>query len=102
MKVKSKGTGNREQGTERKAKPKMTAEQKACLAACKSFDADVERAKYISDIADCVLRDVCKTCDHFETCADDRKKIGCLSTLNCRMAAIASVTVGIIMKGDVT
>ena len=29
MKVKSKGTGNREQGTERKAKPKMTAAKKA-------------------------------------------------------------------------
>ena len=82
-------------------KPKMTAEQKACLAACKSFDADVERAKYISDIADCVLRDMCTTCDHRESCADDRKKIGCLSTLNCRMAAIASVTAGIITKGGV-
>lgn len=87
------------EGEERKAKPKMTAEQKQALEACKSFDADVERAKYISDIADCVLRDMCTTCDHRERCADDRKKIGCLSTLNCRMAAIAAVTAGIIMKG---
>ena len=86
---------------ERKAKkPKMTAEQKACLAACKSFAADVERAKYISDIADCVLRDMCKTCDHLGSCAADRKKFGCLATLNCRMAAIASVVVGMIQEEE--
>ena len=99
MKVndKEKGKVKSEKGATRK--PKMTAEQKVALAACKSFDADVERAKYISDIADCVLRDMCTTCDHFETCADDRKKIGCLSTLNCRMAAIASVAVGMIQEG---
>ena len=87
---------------ERQAKkPKMTAEQKLALEACKSFDADVERAKHIAEIAECVLRDMCKACDNFGSCADDRKKIGCLSMLNCRMAAIASVTAGIIMKGDV-
>ena len=83
---------------ERKAKkPKMTAEQKACLAACKSFDADVGRAKCITVIANCVLRDMCATCNHRERCVDDRKKIGCLATLNCRIAAIASVVVGMIM-----
>ena len=94
-KVKVKG-----EGEERKAKkPKMTAEQKAALEAMKSFNADVDRAKNISDLADCVLRDMCLTCDHRERCANDRKKIGCLSTMNCRMAAIVSVAVGMIQKG---
>ena len=94
-KVKVKG-----EGEERKAKkPKMTAEQKACLAACKSFDADVGRAKCISNLADCVLRDMCKTCDHLGSCAADRKKFGCLATLNSRIVAIVSVAVGMIQEG---
>ena len=80
-------------------KPKMTAEQKQCLAARFGFAADLDRAKYIAEIADCVLRDMCATCDHFGRCAEDRKTIGCLATQNCRMTAIASVTAGIIMKG---
>ena len=78
-----------------KAKPKMTAEQKACLAACKSFDADVERAKYIANISNCVLRDMCKTCDSERLCEKDGPVI------NCRMVAIASVVVGMIEEGGV-
>lgn len=82
------------EGEERKAKkPKMTAEQKACLAACKSFDADVERAKYIAEISECVLRDMCKTCDSQRLCEKDGPVI------NCRMVAIASIAVGIILEG---
>ena len=72
------------------AKPKMTAEQKACLEACRSFEADINRAKYISSIYSCVLREMCKGCDHAKEC----KATG--ETLNCRMAAIASVAVGMI------
>ena len=94
MKVKSKSKVKVE-GEERKAKPKMTAEQKACLAACKSFDADVERAKYIDEISNCVLRDMCKTCDNQRLCEKDGPVI------NCRMVAIASVAVGIIQEGGV-
>ena len=97
MREKSKSKVEVEERTAKK--PKMTAEQKAALEACKSFNADVGRAKCISNLADCVLRDMCKTCDHLGSCAADRKKFGFLSTMNCRMAAIASVVVGMIQEG---
>lgn len=93
MNEKEKGKVKSEKGT-----AKMTAEQKELLAAAKSVAADVARAKDISVQADFVLRDLCKSCNHRELCADDRKKIGCLSTLNCRMSAIASVAVGMILE----
>ena len=77
-----------------KAKPKMTAEQKACLAAMKSFDADVERAKEINVLADCVLRDLCTSCKNAKEC----KKLKGLPKLNCLMAAIESVSIGMILE----
>ena len=92
MKVKSKSKVKVE-GEERKAKPKMTAEQKACLAACKSFDADVERAKYIDELLPCVMREMCKGCKGAAVC------IASGPNLTCRMEAIASIAVGIILEG---
>ena len=86
VKVKGEGEGR---------KPKMTAEQKAALAAMKSFDADVERAKNISVLADCVLREMCKSCGQVKNC----EKLNGLPRLNCRAAAIASVVVGMIDEG---
>ena len=79
---------------ERTGKPKMTAEQKELLAAAKSLDADVERAKEINVLADCVLRDLCTSCKNAKEC----KKLKGLPKLNCRMAAIASVAVGMILE----
>ena len=79
----------------RMAKPKMTAEQKMCLAACKSLDADVERAKEITACSDHVLHELCKSCKNVKAC----KKLKGLPKLNCRMAAIASVAVGVLMEG---
>ena len=73
--------------------------QRNLLAAAKSFDADVERAKYISNIADCVMREMCKTCEHKNECESDGRSFGCLATINCRMAVIASVAAGMIMEG---
>ena len=70
----------------------MTDEQKACLAACKSFDADVERAEYIHEISTAVIRERCKKCNSRKLCA------GTVS-LPCRMEAVASVAVGIIQEG---
>ena len=77
-------------------KPKMTAEQKACLAACKSFDADVERAKYIISIAGPVRREMCKECTHVDECAKDG---GYGMSVICRVTALLSVAVGIIQEG---
>ena len=89
-KVKVKG-----EGEERTAKPKMTAEQKACLAACKSLDADVERAKEITACSDYVLHELCKSCKNVKAC----KKLKGLPMINCRMSAIQSVAVGMIHEG---
>ena len=86
---KEKGKVKSEKGT-----AKMTAEQKACLAAMKSFDADVERAKEINVLADCVLRDLCKSCKNTKEC----KQLKGLPKLNCRMSAITSVAVGMILE----
>ena len=74
------------------AKPKMTAEQKDLLAAAKSLDADVERAKAITCTAEYVLREMCKSCGKTEAC---KKHLYGLPKVNCLMAAIASVAVGI-------
>ena len=94
-KVKVKG-----EGEERKAKkPKMTAEQKQLLAAANSFGADVGRAKEIATLAASALGEMCRTCTHKSRCAAARKKVGCLATLNCRIAAIAAVAVGMIQEG---
>ena len=89
--MKEKGSGIGDQGSG--AKPKMTAEQKACLAACKSFDADVERAGYIQSISSCVLRERCDSCTKKNDCNG--------GSLVCRMVAIASVVVGMIEEGGV-
>ena len=78
---------------------KVKAKQRNLLAAAKSFDADVERAKYISNITDCVMREMCKTCEHKNECKSNGRSFGCLATINCRMAAIASVAVGMIKEG---
>lgn len=83
---KAKGTG---------ARPKMTEEQKACLAAMKSFDADVDRAKYISDIAECVLREMCKSCGQKADCENNLYGI---PKLNCRITATVAVAVGIVSE----
>ena len=91
IKVKVKG-----EGEERTAKPKMTAEQKACLAACKSFDADVERAKCISIISERVLREMCKSCGQKAECENHLYGI---PKLNCRTAATVAVAVGMIEEG---
>ena len=77
------------------AKPKMTAEQKACLAAFKSLDADVERAKEITSCADYVLRELCKSCKNVKAC----KKLKGLPMINCRMSAIMGVSIGVLMEG---
>ena len=75
------------------AKLKMTAEQKACLAACKSLDADVERAKEITACSDYVLHELCKSCKNVKAC----KKLKGLPMINCRMSAIQSVAIGMIL-----
>ena len=81
---------------ELKAKPKMTAEQKACLAACKSLDADVERAKCISVIAERVLLEMCKSCGQNEECENHLYGI---PKMNCRTTATVAVAVGMIEEG---
>ena len=87
---KEKGKVKSEKGT-----AKMTAEQKACLAAMKSFDADLERAKEISVLADCVLREMCKSCGQVKACENH---LYGLPKINCRTTAIASVAVGMILE----
>ena len=94
MKEKSKSKSEVEERTAKK--PKMTAEQKACLAAMKSFDADVERAKYIISIAGPVRREMCKECTHVDECAKDGS---CGMSIVCRVTALLSVAVGIIQEG---
>ena len=82
------------EGEQRKTKkPNMTAEQKACLAACKSFDADVERAKFIDELLPCVMREMCKGCKGAAVCTSSGPN------LTCRMEAIASIAVGMIEEG---
>ena len=76
----------------RTAKPKMTAEQKACRAACKSLDADVERAKEITACSDYVLHELCKSCKNVKAC----KKLKSMPMINCRMSAIMGVSIGMI------
>ena len=71
----------------------MSEEQKALLAAAKSFDADVERAKCISIIAESVLHEMCKVCGQTAEC--EKLSYGLLKNV-CRMTAIASVAVGMI------
>lgn len=93
MKSKSKSKVKVE-GEERKAKPKMTAEQKACLAAFKSLDADVERAKEITSCAEYVLRELCKSCKNVKAC----KKLKSMPMINCRMSAIMGVSIGMIQE----
>ena len=73
----------------------MTAEQKACLAACKSLDADVERAKEITACSEYVLRELCKSCKNVKAC----KKLKGLPKITCRQSAIASVVIGILKEG---
>ena len=69
----------------------MTAEQKAALAACKSFDADVERAKEINELSLCVRREMCKTCKN-----DGCKEVG--PNAKCILVSIFSVAVGMILE----
>ena len=76
------------------AKPKMTAEQKMCLAACKSLDADVERAKEITACSDYVLHELCKSCKNVKAC----KKLKSMPMINCRMSAIMGVSIGMIQE----
>ena len=71
----------------------MSEEQKALLAAVKSFGADVERAKCISIISEKVLREMCKVCGQTAEC--EKLSYGLLKNV-CRMTAIASVAVGMI------
>ena len=71
----------------------MSEEQKALLAAAKSFDADVERAKRISIIAERVLIEMCKACGQMAEC--EKLSYGLLKNI-CRATAIASVSVGMI------
>ena len=73
-------------------KPKMTAEQKDLLAAAKSLDADVERAKEITCNAEYVLRELCKSCKNVKAC----KKLKSMPMINCRMSAIMGVSIGMI------
>ena len=89
-KVKVKG-----EGEERTAKPKMTAEQKDLLAAAKSLNADVERAKEINVCAEHVLHELCKSCKNVKVC----KKLKGLPMINCRMSAIQSVAFGMFQEG---
>ena len=86
---KEKGKVKSEKGT-----AKMTAEQKACLAAMKSLDADVERAKEIDVLAKSVMLGLCTSCKNEKVCT----KLEGLPKLNCRMAAVASVAVGMILE----
>ena len=90
MSEKVKGKREEVRG-EGRAKPKMTAEQKAALAACKSFDADVERAKEIRELSLRVFREMCKVCknDGCHECGPNNK---------CIMASIAAVAVGMILE----
>ena len=85
--------GEKVKGLKAGETPKMTADQKACLAACKSFDADVERAKYIDELLPCVMREMCKGCKGAAVC------ISSGPNLTCRMEAIASIAVGMIEEG---
>lgn len=71
----------------------MSEEQKALLAAKKSFDADVDRAKCISIIAERVLHEMCKACGQTAEC--EKLSYGLLKNV-CRATAIASVAVGMI------
>ena len=87
--VKVKGEGE-------ERKPKMTAEQKAALAACKSFDADVARAKFISIIAERVLREMCKSCGQKAECENHLYGI---PKMHCRTTATVAVAVGMIEEG---
>ena len=82
---KEKGKVKSEKGT-----AKMTAEQKACLAAFKSLNADVERAKEINNCSEYVLRELCKSCTNVKKC--------CGKSFNCRMSAISAVAVGMILE----
>ena len=77
------------------AKPKMTAEQKKLLAAAKSLASDVERAKAITCNAEYVLRELCKACGQTEAC---KKHLYGLPKVNCRMAAIMGVSIGMIQE----
>lgn len=82
---KEKGKVKSEKGT-----AKMTAEQKACLAAFKSLNEDVERAKEINNCSEYVLGELCKSCTNVKEC--------CGKSFNCRMSAIAAVAVGMILE----
>ena len=86
---KEKGKVKSEKGT-----AKMTAEQKQELAAMKILNADVERAKDINALADCVLRDLCTSCKNAKECT----MLKGLPKINCRMSAITSVAVGMILE----
>lgn len=77
---------------------KMTKEQRQLLAASKSFDADVERAEYIRAISGCVFRKMCERCDKMSVCHPSSEFDASLYCA-CRMAAVASVAVGLIRKG---
>ena len=91
MKVKSK--------VKSKSKSKVTAEQKVAIEeACKSFDADVKRAKCISIIAERVLREMCKSCKQKAECENHLYGI---PKLNCRTTATVAVAVGMIEEGGV-
>lgn len=80
------------EGEDLERKPKMTAEQKQLLEASKSFDADVERSKYICHLSLAVRREMCKTCVN-EGC----KQTGPNS--KCILSSIAAVAVGMILEG---
>lgn len=82
-KVKTKGEGE-------DRKPRMTAEQKQLLEASKSFDADVERSKYICHLSLAVRREMCKTCEN-----DGCKQTG--PNPKCILSSIAAVAVGMIL-----
>ena len=88
--------GEKVKGLKADAKPKMTAEQKAALAACKSFDADVARAKFISIIAERVLREMCKSCGQKAECENHLYGI---PKMHCRTTATVAVAVGMIDEG---
>ena len=86
---KEKGKVKSEKGT-----AKMTAEQKALLAAANSFSAYVERAKEINVLADYVLTELCKSCNNVKAC----KKLKSMPMINCRISAIAAVAFGMILE----
>lgn len=71
----------------------MSEEQNELLAAAKSFDADVDRAKRISIIAERVLNEMCKACGQTAEC--EKLSYDLLKNV-CRATAIASVSVGMI------